>query len=201
MVGRAPVAPALVVCEPGVRCAGARQAHPTGRGLASTKTLGASAAKGCSWRGAGRGPELGVAGAPGTDPRHRTLTAGTERRALGRRQGFGRFEGLVGRLPGGAFGVGQKRGLVEEGPDAVELGPGGGMQPAEATDAMEAGGQDMLEEPADQLGGFQIEVGGAAGGAVAVGPADATVGTKLEGAVTGGGLEDVAAQVAAGVRK
>ena len=141
-----------------------------------------------------------MAGAPGTDPRHRTLTAGTERGALRRRQGLGRGEAvLVGRLPGGAFGVGQKRGLVEEGPDPVELGPRGGMQPAEATDAMEAGGQDMLEEPAEQFGGFQIEVGGATGGAVAVGPADATVGTELEGAVAGGGLEDVAAQVTEGV--
>ena len=76
---------------------------------------------------AGRGP--GAAGGGGRDARNRSGSwdaeaAGTERRALRRRQGFGRFEGLVGRLPGGAFGVGQERGLVEEGPDAVELGRG-----------------------------------------------------------------------------
>jgi len=110
----------------GVRRARHGGRHPTGGGATSAKTLGALAGLSRSWRGACRGPELGLAGTPGTDARHRVLAAGTEQRALRRRQRSGRFEGLVGRLPGGAFGLGQQRGLVEEGADPVEFATGGG---------------------------------------------------------------------------
>ena len=99
-VGGAAVARAQLAHALGVGCERSRQADPTGGGSPSTKTLGASAAEGRSWRGACRGPELGVAGTPGTEPRHRALAVGTERGAVRSRQGFGRFEGLLARLPG-----------------------------------------------------------------------------------------------------
>ncbi len=57
----------------------------------------------------------------------------------------------------------------------------------------------MLEETADKFERFQIEVAPLAGLALTVRPADAAVGQEVEGAVGGGGLEDVAAEITQGV--
>jgi len=94
---------------------------------------------------------------------------------------------------------------VKQGADAVELDAGSGVKPAEAADAMKAGGQDVLEEAADQLEGFQVQVLFTARGAVAVTPAHPAtclpkprrrqVGEQREVAVAGSGLEDVAVQI------
>lgn len=111
-VGRTSVARAQVVRGLSVRRARHGGRHPSGGGVTSAKTLGVSAAEGRSWRGACRRPELGVAGTPGTDPRHRSPTTGTDGRAGLRREGFGLLEELLGRLPGGALGGGEQRHLV-----------------------------------------------------------------------------------------
>jgi hypothetical protein len=84
---------------------------------------------------------------------------------------------------------------LEQGADAFKLGAGGGVEPAEAADAVEVGRQDVLEEAAEELEGVEVNVAPGAGGAVAEGPAQAAIGQELEGAVAGGGLEDVAAEV------
>jgi hypothetical protein len=54
--------------------------------------------------------------------------------------------------------------LVQQGADAVEGASAGRVQPAEATDAMEARGEDVLEEPAEELERLQIDVPPLAGG-------------------------------------
>jgi hypothetical protein len=64
---------------------------------------------------------------------------------------------------------------------------------------MEARGQDVLEEAADEFEGFEVEVAPLARLTFTVRPADATVGQEVEGAVGGGGLEDVAAEIAQGI--
>jgi hypothetical protein len=56
-----------------------------------------------------------------------------------------------------------------------------------------------LEEAADEFEGFEVEVAPLAGLALTVRPADAAVGQEVEGAVGGGGLEDVTAEVTQGV--
>jgi hypothetical protein len=56
----------------------------------------------------------------------------------------------------------------------------------------------VLEEAAEELERLQIDVGPLAGGAVAVRPAQSTVGQEGEATVAGGGLEDVTAQVTQG---
>jgi len=66
--------------------------------------------------------------------------------------------------PGGLLRLGEHGGLVEQGADTVEAASAGRMQPAEAADAMEACGQDVLEEPAEELERFQIDVLPLAGG-------------------------------------
>jgi hypothetical protein len=48
--------------------------------------------------------------------------------------------------------------LVEQGAHAVEGASAGRVQPTEAADAMEARGQDVLEEPAEELERLQIDV-------------------------------------------
>jgi hypothetical protein len=92
--------------------------------------------------------------------------------------------------------MGQERGLFEEGADALEVLAAGRMKPTEQTDAMETGGQDVLEEAAEEFERFQIEVTPLASLALTVRPADAAVGQEMEGAVGGGGLEDVTAEIA-----
>jgi hypothetical protein len=81
--------------------------------------------------------------------------------------------------------------LVEQGADTVEGASAGRMPPAEATDAMEARGQDVLEEAAEELEGFQIDVGPLAGGAAAIRPTQSAVGQEGQAPIAGGGLEDV----------
>jgi len=66
--------------------------------------------------------------------------------------------------------------LVEQGADAVEGASAGWVEPAEAADAMEARGQDVLEEAAEELERLQIDMGPAAGGTVTIRPAQAAVG-------------------------
>ncbi len=90
--------------------------------------------------------------------------------------------------------VGGKAGRdFEEGAHAVEFGAPARVQPAEATHAMEAAGEHVLEEAAEELEGFQVNMAPGAGGAVAEGPAQAATGQELELAVAGGGLEHVLA--------
>ncbi len=84
----------------------------------------------------------------------------------------------LGWLPGGTLGVGERRGLAEQGAHPIELGAGGGVKPAEATDAVEAGRQDVLEETADQLEGFQVQVLFTPRGAVAIAPAHPAIGEQ-----------------------
>ncbi|HOC01813.1 MAG TPA: hypothetical protein PKM43_24070, partial [Verrucomicrobiota bacterium] len=73
----------------------------------------------------------------------------------------------------------------EQGADAVEFDAGGGVEPAEAPDAMKAGGQDMLEDTADQLEGFEIDVLWAACGAVSIRPAHPAIREQGQVAVAG----------------
>jgi hypothetical protein len=61
---------------------------------------------------------------------------------------------------------------------------------------VEAGGQDVLEEAADELEGFQFDMSPGTGAAVAKRPAQPPVRQELELAVAGGGLEHIAAEVA-----
>ena len=51
----------------------------------------------------------------------------------------------LGRLP------------VQQGADAIEAGLGGGAEPAEVAHALEASGQDVLEEPVNKLFGGQCQ--------------------------------------------
>ncbi len=69
------------------------------------------------------------------------------------------------------------------------------MKPAEEPDSMEAGGEDMLEEAAQQFLGRHVLVSRLAGGALAVRPADASIGEQFQGAIAGGGFENVATEV------
>ena len=66
------------------------------------------------------------------------------------------------------------------------------MVPAETADAAVALRQDVLEKTPDQFVGGQIQVGPLAGLIGAEGPADFSVGQKVQAAIAGGGLEDVA---------
>jgi len=99
-------------------------------------------------------------------------------------------------LPGGPLGIGQHRGLAQERAHAVELGARGGVQPAEAADAMKARGQHVLQEAANEFEGLQVQVLPMAGGAFAVTPAHAAIREQGQVAIAGGGLKDVAAQIA-----
>ena len=73
------------------------------------------------------------------------------------------------------------------------------MQPPKAAHAMEAGGQDMLEEAAEELEGLQVNMLPGAGAAVSKRPAQPSLGQELDLAVAGSRLEHVAAQVGKGV--
>ena len=86
---------------------------------------------------------------------HGLATLREKRLGLGGRERFSRFEVGGGWRPSGALGGGQHGRLLEQGADAVEFDAGGGVEPAEAPDAMKAGGQDMLKETADQFERFQ----------------------------------------------
>ena len=167
-----------------------RGAEPTGRGFSSAMTECRSARGVGSWRAA-----WGLSGVPGAEVVERLTAAGAKRDGSRRGQRFGRLEVGLGRLPGGALGVGEHGGLLEQGPDAVEFEAGGGMEPAEAADAMKALGQDVLEETADEFEGLQVEELLLAGGAVTVTPPHAAIGQHGQFAIAGGGLEDVAAEV------
>ena len=86
----------------------------------------------------------------------------------------GERRGVMGRgfqvmqpEPGGLLRLGEHGLLVEQGAHAVEGASAGRMPPAEATDATEARGQDVLEEPAEELERLQIDVLPLAGGAAA----------------------------------
>ena len=106
-----------------------------------------------SGRAAGGWAQARLAGPPAPAASHGLAAAWTQRLGFGCWERFGRFEVGGGRLPGGALGGGEHGGLLEEGADPVEFGPGRGMEPAEAADAMKAGGQDVLEEAADRSRG------------------------------------------------
>jgi hypothetical protein len=69
------------------------------------------------------------------------------------------------------------------------------VQPTEAADAVEVGGQDVLEEAAKELEGMEVDVPPGASAALTERPAEPAIGQALEWAVAGGGLEDVAAEV------
>ncbi len=105
---------------------------------------------------------------------------------------------LLGQLPSLLLGIGQKRFLMEEGANAVEVLASGWMEPAEEANAVEILRENVLEEAADQFERFEVEVAALAGGAVAVRPAEAAVGEEGQGAVGRGGLEDVTAQILEG---
>ena len=92
--------------------------------------------------------------------------------------------------------VGEPRSLVEQGADAVGPDFGRGMVPAETADTAVPLRQDMLEKTADQFVGGQVQVSPLTGLIGAVGPADFSVGQKVQAAIAGGGLEEVAGQVA-----
>jgi len=66
--------------------------------------------------------------------------------------------------PRGLLHLGEDRWLVEQGADTVESASAGRMPPAEATDAMEARREDVLEEPAEELERLQLDVQPLAGG-------------------------------------
>ena len=152
-----------------------------------------------SWRSAGRGQRLGVTGMPARDTAHGFVTAGTQ----GRRGGGGLFQ-LMNRgqvlqgLPSGVLGLSQERRLIQQGADAVEVFATGRMKPTEEADAMETLREDVLEEAAEQFEGFQIQVSGLAGAAVAIGPTQASGGQEADATVGGGGLKDVTAEIAQG---
>jgi hypothetical protein len=78
---------------------------------------------------------------------------------------------LGGRLPGGLLRGGKERRDFEQGMHAFELGAPARMQPAKAAYAMEAARQDVLEEPAEELEGLQVDMPPGAGATVAKGPA------------------------------
>ena len=80
---------------------------------------------------------------------------------------------------------------MEQGAHAVEGASAGRVQPTEAADAMEARGQHVLKEAAEELERFQIDVPPLAGGAAAIGPAQSAVGQERQATIAGGGLEDV----------
>src|SRR5664279_690112 len=64
---------------------------------------------------------------------------------------------------------------------------------------MEAARQHMLEEATEELEGLKVYRLPGAGPTVAKGPAQPSIGQKLELAVAGGGFEHVTAEVAQGV--
>ena len=78
---------------------------------------------------------------------------------------------------------------MEQGAHAVEGASAGRVQPTEAADAMEARGQHVLKEAAEELERFQIDVPPLAGGAVAVRPAQSAVGQEGEAAIAGGAAQ------------
>ena len=123
-----------------------------------------------------------MAGVPGSDPDHRLMTtraAGEGVEGRGSVVGYwvGRFE-LNFAEPGGLLGLREHGGLMKQGAHTVEGASARRMEPAEATDAMEACGQDVLEEAAEEFEGFQIDVDPLAGGGVAIGPAQSARGEE-----------------------
>ena len=113
--------------RPGAHEPGAHRRHSTGGGFPSALTRSRSVTGRHSWRTANGRTQGRLTRAPGTAADHRSLAVGTQGRWPRRRQRLGRFELGLGRLPSSTLGVGEDGGLVEEGPDAVELGAGGGV--------------------------------------------------------------------------
>lgn len=66
--------------------------------------------------------------------------------------------------------------LVQEGAHPIEVFASGRMEPAKEADAVEAGRQHMLEETADELLRLKGQRAWLAGGAVAIGPSQPSVG-------------------------
>jgi hypothetical protein len=66
-----------------------------------------------------------------------------------------RFQ-VIEAEPRGLLGLGEHGWLLEQGADTVEGASAGRMPPAEATDAMEARRQDVLQETAEELGGDEV---------------------------------------------
>jgi hypothetical protein len=148
-------------------------------------------------------------GVPGAEPEHGFMAVRTERAARWSRTEGAGLRGLrrgrrcllrVGRgLPGVLFLWGEEGFLVEQGAHAIEAEFGGGMEPAEGTDACEVRRQDVLEETAQPLVGLEGDGGVLAGLAVAIGPQEAAVGQLGEETIVGGGFEDVAGEVTEGI--
>ena len=106
---------------------------------------------------------------------------------------------VVGRLPGVLFGGCEHGRLAEQGAHAVGTPLGGGMEPAEGAHAGKIGRQDVLEEAAHPVERVELDRRVLPGLAVAVGPADLALGQEGQGAIIGGGLEDVAREIAQSV--
>ena len=110
------------------------------------------------------------------DEGHRFIAAGAERRGPRRGQCPGR------RVP------------IQQGQHALPLGGGGGAQEAEVADALQASGQDVLEEAVEEASGERRTVRGPVL-VVAIGEGDrlAVVGEDALGAQ--GGAIDVSGEV------
>ena len=86
--------------------------------------------------------------------------------------------------------------MSEQSAHAVGAHFGRRMPPAKGAHARKMGWQDVLEKTAHPIHGVQIDGFDLASFAVAVRPADLAVGQELNDAIGGGGLEDVAREVA-----
>lgn len=153
--------------------------------------------------GSGDAPTPGLSRAPLADQEQGLTATGAAQRCVGRWLGQrGEGRGCLGLLggwfPGRVLRGREPQRQVEQGAYAFELGATGGVQPAEAADAVEVGGQDVLEKAAQELEGLEVNVPPSAGAAAAKEPAEPALGQEVEETVAGGGLEDVAAQVLQG---
>jgi len=100
------------------------------------------------------------------------------------------------RIPRVLFGSGEQRFFAQERAHSIEAHFGRRMQPAEGAHASKARWQDVLEEPAHELQRFQSNGDELAGFALAIGPQDFAFRQQCDFAIGGGGLEDVAGEIA-----
>ena len=106
---------------------------------------------------------------------------------LGRRRGRG--------LPGLLFLRGELRCLFKKSAHAIGADFGRRMQPAKSTHPRVTRRQDMRQKTAHELQRLQLEGSELSGFALAVGPQELALRQELDGAIGGGGFEEVTGKV------